>query len=92
MDYFADEAQSIKGETLDSDNFPGFDKGRIALIERAAQGVVLCIAPFNYPINLAASKIAPALLMGNAVVYKPPTQARNHRCSSDTGICESWCT
>lgn len=74
MDYFADEAQSIKGETLDSDNFPGFDKGRIALIERAAQGVVLCIAPFNYPINLAASKIAPALLMGNAVVFKPPTQ------------------
>ena len=43
MDYFADEAQSIKGETLDSDNCPGFDKGRIALIERAAQGVVLAL-------------------------------------------------
>ncbi len=74
LDYYADEAQSIKGETLDSDNFPGFEKGRIALVERVAQGVVVAIAPFNYPVNLAASKIAPALLMGNSVVFKPPTQ------------------
>ena len=74
IDYFADEAQSIRGETLDSDNFPGYDKGRIAMIERVAYGVVVAIAPFNYPVNLAASKIAPALLMGNAVVFKPPTQ------------------
>ncbi len=74
IDYFADEAQSIKGESLDSDNFPGFDKGRIAMIERVAYGVVVAIAPFNYPVNLSASKLAPALLMGNAVVFKPPTQ------------------
>lgn len=73
-DYFADEVQSIRGETLDSDNFPGYDKGRIAVIERVAHGVVLAIAPFNYPVNLAGSKIAPALLMGNSVVFKPPTQ------------------
>ncbi len=73
-DYFADEAQSLRGETLDSDNFPGFEKGRIAMIERAAYGVVLAIAPFNYPVNLSASKIVPALLMGNSVVFKPPTQ------------------
>lgn len=74
IDYFADEVQAIHGETLDSDNFPGFEKGRIALIERVAHGVVLAIAPFNYPVNLTASKIAPALLMGNSVVVKPPTQ------------------
>lgn len=74
IDYFADEAQSIQGSELDSDNFPGFEKGRIALIERVAHGVVLAIAPFNYPVNLSASKIAPALLMGNSVVVKPPTQ------------------
>lgn len=73
-DYFADEVVSIRGETMDSDNFPGFEKGRIAMIERVPYGVILCIAPFNYPINLAASKIAPALLMGNSVVFKPPTQ------------------
>lgn len=74
IDYFADEVQSLRGETLDSDNFPGFDKGRIALVERVAYGVIVAIAPFNYPVNLAASKIAPALLMGNSVVFKPPTQ------------------
>lgn len=74
IDYFADEVQSIRGETLDSDNFPGFDKGRIAMIERVAYGIVLAIAPFNYPVNLSASKLAPALLMGNSVVFKPPTQ------------------
>ncbi len=74
IDYIADEAISLRGETLDSDNFPGFEKGRTALIERVAHGVVVCIAPFNYPVNLSASKIVPALLMGNAVVFKPPTQ------------------
>ncbi len=73
-DYFADEAQSIHGDELDSDNFPGFDKGRIAIIDRVAYGTVVAIAPFNYPVNLSGSKIAPALLMGNAVVFKPPTQ------------------
>lgn len=74
IDYMADEVVGIRGETMDSDNFPGFEKGRIALIERVPVGVVLAIAPFNYPVNLAASKIAPALLMGNSVVFKPPTQ------------------
>ena len=37
-------------------------------------GVVLCIPPFNYPVNLAVSKIGPALMAGNTVVMKPPTQ------------------
>lgn len=74
IDYFANEAQSIRGEEIDSDNFPGFSKGRIAMVERVPYGVVLAIAPFNYPINLSASKLAPALLMGNSVVFKPPTQ------------------
>lgn len=74
IDYYADEVQSMRGETLDSDNFPGYEKGRIGLIERVAWGTVLAIAPFNYPVNLSASKIAPALLMGNSVAFKPPTQ------------------
>lgn len=73
-DFFADEAASLHGEIVDSDNFPGFEKGKLALIGRVAHGVVLAIAPFNYPINLSASKIVPALLMGNSVVFKPPSQ------------------
>ena len=38
---------------------------------------MLCIPPFNYPVNLAVSKIAPALMAGNTVVVKPPTQVRH---------------
>jgi glyceraldehyde-3-phosphate dehydrogenase (NADP+) len=41
---------------------------------RVPLGTVLAIPPFNYPINLAISKIAPGLIAGNAVVLKPPTQ------------------
>lgn len=37
-------------------------------------GIVLAIPPFNYPVNLAVSKIVPALMAGNAVVLKPPSQ------------------
>jgi glyceraldehyde-3-phosphate dehydrogenase (NADP+) len=74
IDYYCQEVVGLTGEYRDSDAFPGFPKGRIALIERAAHGVVLAIAPFNYPVNLAVSKIAPALLMGNTLVLKPPTQ------------------
>jgi glyceraldehyde-3-phosphate dehydrogenase (NADP+) len=37
-------------------------------------GVVLAIPPFNYPVNLSVSKIAPALISGNSIVLKPPTQ------------------
>ncbi|KAK7858251.1 nadp-dependent glyceraldehyde-3-phosphate dehydrogenase [Quercus suber] len=38
-------------------------------------GVVLAIPPFNYPVSLAVSKIAPALIAGNSIVLKPPTQS-----------------
>lgn len=41
-------------------------------------GVVLAIPPFNYPVNLAVSKIAPALISGNSIVLKPPTQVYNY--------------
>ena len=74
IDYFAREAQTLTGQSISSDLFPGFDSSKLALVERTAHGVVIAIGPFNYPINLTASKIAPALLMGNAVVFKPPTQ------------------
>lgn len=71
--YFCDQARTIKGEELRSDNFPGFTKDKIALIEKAPHGVILAISPFNYPVNLSASKIAPALLTGNALIFKPST-------------------
>lgn len=48
--------------------------GKTGYYWREPVGVVLAITPFNYPINTPVSKIAPALLAGNAVVFKPATQ------------------
>ena len=72
--FTADIAKSLHGESLRGDNFPGGSHKRIALVTREPVGVVLAISPFNYPVNLAASKIAPALVAGNTVVFKPATQ------------------
>ncbi|WP_016829024.1 NADP-dependent glyceraldehyde-3-phosphate dehydrogenase [Ureaplasma urealyticum] len=49
-------------------------KNKIATYYRIPVGVVLAICPFNYPINLLISKLAPALVSGNSLVYKPSTQ------------------
>ena len=72
--FTADAAKNMEGETIPADNFPGFNRSKISVITREPLGVVLAISPFNYPINLAASKIAPALVGGNSVVLKPATQ------------------
>jgi glyceraldehyde-3-phosphate dehydrogenase (NADP+) len=44
----------------------------IGQIRRAPLGVVLCMGPFNYPLNETLSTMIPALLMGNTVIFKPP--------------------
>lgn len=72
--FTADTAKNLPGESMLSDKFPGFDRSKISIITREPVGVVLAISPFNYPINLLASKIAPALVTGNSVVIKPATQ------------------
>jgi acyl-CoA reductase-like NAD-dependent aldehyde dehydrogenase len=46
-----------------------------ARVERFPIGVIAAIAPFNFPLNLVAHKVAPAIAAGNAVVLKPPPQA-----------------
>lgn len=72
--FTADAGKNLEGETIAADNFPGFKKNKISFAQRVPLGVVLAISPFNYPINLSASKIAPALMGGNSVILKPPTQ------------------
>lgn len=72
--FTADISKSIQGESMTGDSFPGFTKSKISYTTREPLGVVLAISPFNYPINLAASKIAPALVAGNSVVLKSATQ------------------
>lgn len=72
--FTADIAKGMIDESIPSDKFPGFKKDKISIINREPLGLVLAISPFNYPINLSASKIAPALMIGNSVVLKPATQ------------------
>lgn len=72
--FTADTAKNLQGQTIGADSFPGGKKGKFAIVKREPIGVVLAVSPFNYPVNLAASKIAPALVGGNAVVFKPATQ------------------
>jgi glyceraldehyde-3-phosphate dehydrogenase (NADP+) len=70
----ADAAPQIVGETIMGDAFEGFTRDKISMTYRVPLGLILCIGPFNYPFNLTGSKIAPALVSGNAVVMKPPSE------------------
>ncbi|MGL5353061.1 MAG: NADP-dependent glyceraldehyde-3-phosphate dehydrogenase [Clostridium sp.] len=72
--FTADTAKNLSGDNIPGDSFPGFKNNKISIVKREPLGVVLAISPFNYPVNLAASKIAPALMVGNSVVLKPSTQ------------------
>lgn len=74
INFTASEGNHVEGETIGADSFPGFKKNKISFVTRIPLGTVLAISPFNYPVNLSASKIAPALIAGNSVILKPPTQ------------------
>ena len=47
-------------------------QGIIAQIRRSPLGVVLCMGPFNYPLNETFTTLIPALIMGNTILFKPP--------------------
>ena len=64
----------LNGETFNSDAMPSGRKS-LSFYKRVPSGVVVAITPFNFPLNLVAHKIAPALAMGNAVVLKPTPEA-----------------
>lgn len=70
----AEEAKRIGGEVIPIDWMP-FAKGRLGITRRFPIGPVAAISPFNFPLNLAAHKIAPAIAVGNPVVVKPPSDA-----------------
>lgn len=72
--YYAEEGRRITGEYLESDAFPNTPNNKKAIIEHVPLGVVLAIPPFNYPINETAPKIVSALVTGNTIILKPPTQ------------------
>lgn len=72
--YAAEEGLRITGQAMEGGGFEATSKNKLAVVRREPVGIVLAIAPFNYPVNLSASKIAPALIAGNVVMFKPPTQ------------------
>jgi acyl-CoA reductase-like NAD-dependent aldehyde dehydrogenase len=69
----AEEVRRTHGEFLRLDADAGMD-GRAAILRRFPFGPVLGISPFNFPVNLVAHKIAPALAVGAPIVLKPASQ------------------
>jgi len=69
----AEEATRISGEVLPADAVPA-GAGRIALTRRFPLSPIAAITPFNFPVLLAAHKIAPAMACGAALTLKPPPQ------------------
>jgi acyl-CoA reductase-like NAD-dependent aldehyde dehydrogenase len=70
----AEETKRIPGEILSLDWLPGMER-REALVRRVPLGVVLGITPFNFPLNLVAHKVAPAIAAGDPVIIKPSPKA-----------------
>lgn len=71
IDFTFEEAKRMNPLALTGTELGATNK--YGIFEYIAKGVGLAISPFNYPINLAMSKIAPALVMGNTIVFKPAT-------------------
>ena len=65
FEYFANVTESLKGEQI------AVSDPVLNVVHREPVGVVACIIPWNYPLIMATWKIAPALIVGNTVVFKP---------------------
>ena len=70
----AETMRTMSGETINTDAMPS-GKKTMAFFRREPVGVVVAITPFNFPLNLVAHKLGPALVAGNAVVLKPTPEA-----------------
>ncbi len=68
-----EEAERIYGETIPLDLMAS-SRGRVGITRRFPVGPVAAISPFNFPLNLAAHKVAPAIAAGCPVVLKPPSK------------------
>ncbi len=74
FDLSADEARNLHGETVPLDSTPG-GVGKLGFTLRVPCGIVAAITPFNFPLNLVAHKLGPAIAAGNAVLLKPASDA-----------------
>jgi glyceraldehyde-3-phosphate dehydrogenase (NADP+) len=71
--FAAEEARRLAGEVIPFDAIPG-GVARRGFNLRIPIGTVVAITPFNFPLNLAAHKVAPAIAAGNPVIIKPASQ------------------
>jgi glyceraldehyde-3-phosphate dehydrogenase (NADP+) len=69
----AEEARRLHGEVIPLDLAP-HGRGRMGIVRRYPIGPVAAISPFNFPLNLSAHKLAPAIAAGNPIVLKPATK------------------
>jgi len=69
----SEEARRIGGDVIPLDLAP-HGKGRVGIVRRFPIGPVAAISPFNFPLNLSAHKLAPAVAAGNPIVLKPATK------------------
>lgn len=72
--FAAEEVDKINGEVLTLD-VTAQSENRFGITKRFPLGPILAITPFNFPVNLAAHKIAPAIAAGNSIIFKPATTA-----------------
>lgn len=71
VEYIYATIDALKDVDRDSSRFQ-IEQGIIAQIRRSPLGVVLCMGPFNYPLNETFTTLIPALIMGNTLLFKPP--------------------
>ena len=71
--FAAEEAKRIHGEMIPMDAAPGGDN-RLGFTVREPIGIIGAITPFNFPMNLVAHKVGPAIAAGNTIVLKPAGQ------------------
>jgi glyceraldehyde-3-phosphate dehydrogenase (NADP+) len=69
----AEEAERMVGEVIPLDLMAS-SKDRVGITRRFPIGPIAGISPFNFPLNLAAHKVAPAIASGNPIVLKPPSK------------------
>ncbi|WP_233254212.1 aldehyde dehydrogenase family protein [Salipaludibacillus keqinensis] len=69
----SEEARRLPNEMVNMDAAPG-GENRTAYVLREPSGIVAAITPFNFPMNLVAHKLGPAIASGNPVVLKPASQ------------------
>ncbi|MDQ6813944.1 MAG: aldehyde dehydrogenase family protein, partial [Bacteroidota bacterium] len=71
VEYIYATIDALKDIDRDSSRFE-IEQGIVAQVRRSPLGVVLCMGPFNYPLNETFTTLIPAIIMGNTLLFKPP--------------------